>query len=81
LDRQDSTRLERFDEPTPQPTITDILEGVAVALQAACELAEPMQTSARCLTLSTRVKAAADGHMTPDELLSSLRRLTAGWRS
>jgi hypothetical protein len=75
---------ERYDlepEPDPQPTVTDVLEGVATALQAAVELAEPMQTSARCLTILTRVQAAADGHMTADELLRSLERLTRGWHS
>lgn len=73
---------ERYDfEPTPQPTITDVLEGIAAALQAAVELAEPMQTSARCLTLLTRVQAAASGHIDVDELLRSLQRLTLGWRS
>jgi hypothetical protein len=81
LDRQDSTRLERFDEPPPEPTVIDVLEGVAAALQAAVELAEPKQTAARTLTLLTRVQAAAGGHMTPDEMLASLRRLTHGWHS
>ena len=79
---QDISRLERHDlEPVPEPTVTDVLEGVATALQAAVELAEPMQTSARTLTLLTRVQAAASGHVTPDELLASLRRLTHGWQS
>ncbi len=79
---QDSTTPQRFDlEPDPQPAISDILEGVAVALQAAVELAEPMQTSARTLTLLTRVQAAASGHIDTDELLASLRRLTRGWQS
>ena len=81
MDSQDSTRLERFDEPTPQPSTQDVLEGIAEALKAAVELAEPMQTSARTLTLLTRIQAAADGHVDGDELLRSLRRLTRGWQS
>jgi hypothetical protein len=53
---------ERFDlepEPTPQPTVADILEGVAAALQAA--VASPMQTAARCRDITAYVQVAASG--------------------
>jgi hypothetical protein len=72
--------LQRRDlEPEPQPTIQDVIEGIAEALSRAVELAEPARTAARCLTLSARVRAAALGHVDADELLTSLRRLTARW--
>jgi hypothetical protein len=84
--RQDVPALmrERFDlepEPATQPTITDVIEGIATALEAAVELAEPKLTAARCLTVQTRLAAMAAGHVTPDELLASLRRLAADWRA
>ncbi len=73
---------ERFDlEPAPAPTVTDVIAGIAEALEQAVELAEPHQTAARTLTLLTRVQAAAGGHVTPDELLTSMRRLVAEWRA
>ncbi len=75
---------ERFDlapEPDPSPTVTDVLGGIAGALEAACELAEPKLTAARALTITTRIQAAARGHLDADELLTGLRRLVADWRA
>jgi hypothetical protein len=79
---QDSTAHDRPGrEPAPQPTVPDVLEGIAVALEAACDLVEPKRTTARTLTILVRVRAAVNGHVTADELLSSLRRLMQDWRS
>jgi hypothetical protein len=81
MDEQDSTARERYDlEPIPEPTVQDVLQGIADALEAAVELAEPARTAARTLTITTRVRAAADGHMTADELLLSLDRLIQDWQ-
>jgi len=79
----DSTaQPERFDlEPEPQPDVADVIDGIAEALEVAVELAEPPRTAARCLTITTRLRAATAGHITPDELLGGLRRLVADWRS
>jgi hypothetical protein len=66
-------------EPDPEPTVTDVLEGIGGALDAAVDLASPRQTAARCLTISGRVQVAVAGHITPDELLGALRRLVADW--
>ncbi len=74
--------LQRYDlEPTPQPEASDIIEGVTAVLEVAVELAQPGRTAARTLTVLSRLMAAADGHVTPDELLASLRRLVQDWRS
>jgi hypothetical protein len=66
---------------SPQPTVTDVIEGLAAALAVAVELAEPQRTAARCLTIQTRMQVAADGSITPDELLGCLRWLVADWRA
>ena len=70
----------RFDlEPTPQPDVADVLDGIAEVLGDAVDLADPKRTSARCLTVLARVRSARAGHLTADELLTSLRRLQADW--
>jgi len=79
--QDDSIARQRFDEPPPEPTVADVLEGIAAALELACELAEPKRTAARCLTIQTRIAAAGNGHLTADELLASLRRLGGEWLS
>ncbi len=82
MDRPESTQLQRYDlepEPAPEPTVQDVIEGLADALSAAVELAEPQQTATRCLTLLARVQAAKVGYVDADELLISLRRLIQDW--
>jgi hypothetical protein len=75
---------ERYDldpEPTLQPAVQDVLEGVADALDRAVDPGAPALTTARVRTISTRVQAAASGHVTADELLLSLRLLIQDWRA
>jgi hypothetical protein len=75
---------ERYDldpEPTLQPAVQDVLEGIADALDRAVDPAAPALTTARVRTISTRVQAAALGHVTADELLLSLRLLIQDWRA
>jgi hypothetical protein len=68
-------------EPEPQPTIQDVIEGIAEALGAAVDLAEPKRTAARCLTVLARLRAGVAGYTDADETLAALRRLMADWRS
>jgi hypothetical protein len=68
-----------MDLTVPEPAVTDVLEGIHEALDAAVDLAAPARTAARCLTIQARIAAAARGHVTADEMLSALRRLVADW--
>jgi hypothetical protein len=82
MDEQDCTARERHDlEPIPEPTVQDVLEGIADALVTAVDLAEPQRSTTRALTILARIHAAAHVHMTADELLTSLRRLQSDWRA
>jgi hypothetical protein len=81
LDGTDFTRHDLAPEPVPQPDVSDVLEGIAAALEQAVDLVEAKRTAARCLTIQTRVQAAVNGHVTGDELLRSLDRLVQDWRS
>jgi hypothetical protein len=72
--------LRRFDlEPTPEPSVVDVIEGVADALAAALDPAEPKH--ARPLMVLAFLKAAASDYTDVDEMLAALALQTRGWRS
>lgn len=76
--------LQRYDldpEPALQPTVTDVLEGVGAALEAAVEPAEPQRTAARTMSVLHCVQAASSRQDGAAELLVSLNRLTQDWRA
>jgi len=92
LDGQQSNRpkvdpappLERHDlapEPTPEPTVVDVLEGVTDALDAAVAASEPRLTTARASLVLARMKAASAGYLDADELLATLALQAQEWRS
>jgi hypothetical protein len=83
MDSSNPIPLQRHDlepEPVPQPTVTDVLEDIAAALDRAVDLAAPALTTARVRTIQARVQAASRGHVTADELLMALRRLVQDWQ-
>jgi hypothetical protein len=84
INRPDARPRERFDlepEPIPEPTVADVIEGITDALAAAIEKAEPQRSTARCMTILARLKAATAGYVDPDELLTALRMQAQEWRA